>query len=81
MYNIYWKCWAVIYYYLGVSAPVGKMKLQSLTEAHVEKTSSNKGAAIMEYWDKYLSLFWQLVPPNEEDTPEANAKYETTASD
>lgn len=46
-----------------------------------EKTGSTKGAAILKDWDKYLSLFWQLVPPSEEDTPEANAKYDTTTAE
>lgn len=46
-----------------------------------EKTGSNKGAAILKDWDNYLSLFWQLVPPSEEDTPEANAKYDITATE
>lgn len=46
-----------------------------------EKTGSGKGAAILKDWDKYLSLFWQLVPPSEEDTPEANAKFGTTTSE
>ncbi|KAL0339756.1 UNVERIFIED_CONTAM: Ferredoxin-dependent glutamate synthase, chloroplastic [Sesamum radiatum] len=45
-----------------------------------EKTGSSKGAEILKEWDKYLSLFWQLVPPSEEDTPEACADYEQTTS-
>lgn len=45
-----------------------------------EKTGSGKGAAILKEWDKYLPLFWQLVPPSEEDTPEACADYEQTAA-
>lgn len=45
-----------------------------------EKTGSGRGAAILEEWDKYLPLFWQLVPPSEEDTPEACADYEQTAA-
>ncbi|KAL1351164.1 hypothetical protein HN51_015114 [Arachis hypogaea] len=64
-----------------VSAPVGQMQLKSLIEAHVEKTGSNKGAVILKDWDKYLPLFWQLVPPSEEDTPEANPKYETSSAE
>ncbi|KAL2320665.1 hypothetical protein Fmac_029634 [Flemingia macrophylla] len=64
-----------------VSAPVGQMQLKSLIEAHVQKTGSTKGAAILKEWDKYLSLFWQLVPPSEEDTPEASADYDTTAAE
>ncbi|TKY62699.1 Ferredoxin-dependent glutamate synthase 1 [Spatholobus suberectus] len=64
-----------------VSAPAGQRQLKSLIEAHVEKTGSTKGAAILKDWDKYLSLFWQLVPPSEEDTPEASAKYDTTTAE
>ena len=41
-----------------------------------EKTGSSKGATIVEEWDKYLSMFWQLVPPSEEDTPEANSDHQ-----
>lgn len=46
-----------------------------------EKTGSGKGAAILNEWDKYLPLFWQLVPPSEEDTPEASADYEAATTD
>ncbi|XP_030452855.2 ferredoxin-dependent glutamate synthase, chloroplastic [Syzygium oleosum] len=63
-----------------VKAPVGQMQLKSLIEAHVEKTGSSKGSAILKEWDKYLPLFWQFVPPSEEDTPEACADYEATAA-
>ncbi|XP_031121832.1 ferredoxin-dependent glutamate synthase, chloroplastic [Ipomoea triloba] len=63
-----------------VVAPVGQMLLKSLIEAHVEKTGSSKGSAILKEWDKYLPLFWQLVPPSEEDTPEACAEYEQAAT-
>ncbi|KAM5578066.1 ferredoxin-dependent glutamate synthase, chloroplastic [Rosa sericea] len=63
-----------------VNAPVGQMQLKSLIEAHVEKTGSGKGSVILKEWDKYLPLFWQLVPPSEEDTPEACADYVRTAA-
>ena len=45
-----------------------------------EKTGSSKGSAILKEWDTYLPLFWQLVPPSEEDTPEACADYEKTGA-
>lgn len=64
-----------------VVAPVGQMQLKSLIEAHVEKTGSTKGSTILQEWDKYLPLFWQLVPPSEEDTPEACAEFESTAAE
>ncbi|XP_073017291.1 ferredoxin-dependent glutamate synthase, chloroplastic-like [Primulina eburnea] len=63
-----------------VVAPAGQMQLKSLIEAHVEKTGSSKGADILKEWDKYLPLFWQLVPPSEEDTPEACADFEQTSA-
>ncbi|XP_050228409.1 ferredoxin-dependent glutamate synthase, chloroplastic-like [Mercurialis annua] len=63
-----------------VTAPVGQMQLKSLIEAHVEKTGSGKGAAILKEWDNFLPLFWQLVPPSEEDTPEACADYQETVA-
>ncbi|KAL3637165.1 Ferredoxin-dependent glutamate synthase [Castilleja foliolosa] len=63
-----------------VVAPVGQMQLKSLIEAHVEKTGSSKGSEILKDWDKYLSLFWQLVPPSEEDTPEACSDYQQTSA-
>lgn len=59
-----------------VNAPVGQLQLKNLIKAHVEKTGSSKGAAILKDWDRYLPLFWQFVPPSEEDTPEACAEYE-----
>ncbi|RID70057.1 hypothetical protein BRARA_C02110 [Brassica rapa] len=58
-----------------VTSPVGQTQLKSLIQSHVEKTGSSKGAAIVEEWDKYLGMFWQLVPPSEEDTPEANSDH------
>ncbi|KAG6580883.1 Ferredoxin-dependent glutamate synthase 1, chloroplastic/mitochondrial, partial [Cucurbita argyrosperma subsp. sororia] len=63
-----------------VTAPVGQMQLKSLIEAHVEKTGSSKGSAILSEWETYLPLFWQLVPPSEEDTPEASAEYVRTST-
>ncbi|KAK4343728.1 hypothetical protein RND71_036822 [Anisodus tanguticus] len=63
-----------------VVAPVGQMQLKNLIEAHVEKTGSTKGSVILKDWDKYLPLFCQLVPPSEEDTPEASAEYEQAAA-
>ncbi|XP_057548966.1 ferredoxin-dependent glutamate synthase, chloroplastic-like isoform X2 [Amaranthus tricolor] len=59
-----------------VTAPAGQLQLKNLIEAHVEKTGSSKGAAILKEWEKFLPLFWQLVPPSEEDTPEASAIFE-----
>lgn len=59
-----------------VNAPAGQMQLKGLIEAYVEKTGSVKGAKILSEWEAYLPLFWQLVPPSEEDSPEACAEFE-----
>ncbi|OVA01515.1 Class II glutamine amidotransferase domain [Macleaya cordata] len=59
-----------------VTAPAGQVQLKSLIEAHVEKTGSNRGTLILKEWESYLPLFWQLVPPSEEDTPEACTEFE-----
>lgn len=63
-----------------VNAPAGQMQLKNMIEAHVEKTGSQKGAAILREWEAYLPLFWQLVPPSEEDSPEACAEFEKVAA-
>jgi glutamate synthase (ferredoxin) len=59
-----------------VTAPAGQQQLQRLLQSHVDETGSSKGKEILANWDKYLPLFWQLVPPSEEETPEANANAE-----
>ncbi|MCO5561596.1 hypothetical protein L7F22_015217 [Adiantum nelumboides] len=59
-----------------VTAPGGQQQLKSLIQAHMDKTGSAKAQEVLKNWDKFLPLFWQLVPPSEEDTPEASASYE-----
>ncbi len=56
------------YHPLTTSRPVFVFILQ----AHVDKTGSPRGKAILADWDDYLPKFWQLVPPAEKNTPEAN---------
>lgn len=41
-----------------------------------DETGSSKAKEILSNWEKFLPLFWQLVPPSEEETPEANANAE-----
>jgi glutamate synthase (ferredoxin) len=64
-----------------VVAPAGQQQLRRLLQAHVDKTQSKKGQLVLENWEKFLPLFWQLVPPSEEDTPEANAAFKDTIPD
>ncbi|NES81271.1 MAG: hypothetical protein F6K10_07595, partial [Moorea sp. SIO2B7] len=43
-----------------------------LIAAHFEKTGSNKAQMILNNWESYRGKFWQVVPPSEADSPEAN---------
>jgi len=60
-----------------VSAPVGERQLQELIEIHRDRTGSEKAKMILENWEKFLPLFWQVVPPSEADSPEATAEAVT----
>ena len=63
-----------------VVTTAGAAQLKSLITAHVEKTGSAKGKAVLASWDKYLPQFWQLVPPAEKSTPEVNPVLEAAAA-
>jgi glutamate synthase (ferredoxin) len=55
-----------------VISPVGEQQLKELIQAHAQHTGSPKARMILESWSDYLPKFWQVVPPSEADTPEAN---------
>jgi glutamate synthase (ferredoxin) len=57
-----------------VSSPAGEQQLLALIQAHAERTGSLKAKKILENWSEYLPKFWQVVPPSEADSPEANPK-------
>ncbi len=59
-----------------VITPAGEQQLKELIEAHADRTSSPKAKAILANWSEYLPKFWQVVPPSEKDTPEANPDTE-----
>ncbi|TRU22932.1 MAG: glutamate synthase large subunit [Microcystis aeruginosa Ma_QC_B_20070730_S2] len=61
-----------------VGTAAGAEELKSLIEAHVERTNSPKGKLILANWDSYLGQFWQVVPPSEADSPEAQISAEKT---
>jgi glutamate synthase (ferredoxin) len=63
-----------------VIAPAGEAQLKGLLEAHVAKTGSPKAQAILADWAGYLPKFWQVVPPSEKDTPQANVGAEKVAA-
>ncbi|CAI6000519.1 unnamed protein product [Closterium sp. NIES-64] len=58
-----------------VVSPGGQQQLKSLIQDHAGKGIMQvpRRAAILADWDKFLPLFWQLVPPSEANSPEAKA--------
>jgi len=60
-----------------VVTTAGEQQLKRLIEAHVEKTGSGRGKAILADWANAKDSFWQLVPPSEANTPEASPVAET----
>jgi glutamate synthase (ferredoxin) len=55
-----------------VIAPAGEQQLKELLQAHAAKTGSPKAKAILADWATYLPQFWQVVPPSEKQTAQAN---------
>ncbi len=55
-----------------VVATAGEQQLQELIQAHAQKTGSAKAQQILDCWSEYLPKFWQVVPPSEAESPEAN---------
>eukprot|EP01023_Acetabularia_acetabulum_P017596 TRINITY_DN1880_c0_g1_i1.p1 TRINITY_DN1880_c0_g1~~TRINITY_DN1880_c0_g1_i1.p1 ORF type:complete len:297 (-),score=89.90 TRINITY_DN1880_c0_g1_i1:572-1462(-) len=55
-----------------VSTPAGEQQLKTLIQTHFEKTGSAKAKNVLDNWSQMLPKFWQLVPPSEKNSPEAN---------
>ncbi|MGB7443910.1 MAG: glutamate synthase-related protein [Coleofasciculaceae cyanobacterium] len=55
-----------------IISPAGEQQLKELIQAHAEHTNSAQAKKILSRWSEYLPQFWQVVPPSEADTPEAN---------
>ncbi len=55
-----------------VTTPAGEQQMKDLIEAHAERTGSGKAKTILANWSEFLPKFWQVVPPSEADSPEAN---------
>ena len=60
-----------------VITPAGEQQLKALLELHGDRTGSQKAKTILAHWSEYLPKFWQLVPPSEKDSPEANPEAVT----
>ncbi|MBD2740682.1 glutamate synthase-related protein [Coleofasciculus sp. FACHB-1120] len=55
-----------------VRTPAGEQQLKELIELHAERAGSQKAKDILANWAESLAKFWQVVPPSEADSPEAN---------
>ncbi|KAF8065477.1 hypothetical protein HT031_003078 [Scenedesmus sp. PABB004] len=55
-----------------VITPAGEAQLKGLVAAHADKTGSAKAKALLADWAAAKGRFWQLVPPAEKNTPQAN---------
>jgi glutamate synthase (ferredoxin) len=55
-----------------VRSTVGEGQLKELISFHLQKTGSPKAKLILDNWSEYLPKFWQVVPPSEADSPEAD---------
>ena len=63
-----------------VITEAGAKQLQELIKTHAERTGSPKAKKILQNWQEFLPKFWQLVPPSEADSPEANPEKTTEFS-
>ncbi|MEI1374249.1 glutamate synthase large subunit [Nostoc sp. UHCC 0926] len=63
-----------------VITEAGAKQLQELIQTHAERTGSPKAKKILQNWQEFLPKFWQLVPPSEADSLEANPEKTTEFS-
>jgi glutamate synthase (ferredoxin) len=63
-----------------VITEAGAKQLQELIKTHAERTGSLKAKKILQDWQEFLPKFWQLVPPSEADSPEADPEKTTEFS-
>ncbi|HIK21100.1 MAG TPA: glutamate synthase subunit alpha [Synechococcus sp. M44_DOE_062] len=49
-----------------VQTAAAEAQLKSLIQEHYRRTHSPKAERILQNWESYLPLFWQVIPPSEE---------------
>ncbi len=54
-----------------ISAIAGENQLKELIQSSYEHTGSSRAKEILDHWSSYLPKFWQVVPPSEQNSPEA----------
>jgi glutamate synthase (ferredoxin) len=55
-----------------VVTEAGAKQLHELIQNHGDRTGSPKAKMILDNWSEYLPKFWQVVPPSEAESLEAN---------
>lgn len=64
-----------------VITAAGEAQLKSLIEEHASKTGSAKAKALLSDWAAAKGQFWQIVPPAEKNTAEANPEVEAVLAE
>jgi glutamate synthase (ferredoxin) len=54
-----------------VCTAAGENQLKELIQSSYENTGSSRAKEILDNWSSYLPKFWQVVPPSEQNSPEA----------
>ncbi len=54
-----------------VSAAAGESQLKELVQSSYDHTGSSRAKEVLDNWSTYLPKFWQVVPPSEQNSPEA----------
>jgi glutamate synthase (ferredoxin) len=62
-----------------VITSAGEAQLKGLIETHAAKTGSAKAKALLADWEAAKAKFWQIVPPAEKNTAEANPAVQPVA--
>nr|WP_317845596.1 glutamate synthase large subunit [Pseudanabaena sp. UWO310] len=63
-----------------VSTVAGENQLKELIQSSYENTGSSRAKEVLDNWSIYLPKFWQVVPPSEQNSPEATDELPVVAT-
>ena len=63
-----------------VCTAAGENQLKELIQSSYENTGSSRAKEILANWSSYLPQFWQVVPPSEQNSPEATNEVPIAAT-
>ena len=58
----------------------GENQLKELIQSSYENTGSSRAKEILDNWSSYVPKFWQVVPPSEQNSPEATDQVPVVAT-